>query len=276
MIINEYVHLIRKDFYVTEDVKRYVNIYLITGENCYLIDSGVSGSEVLISEYLKSIGRKMADIKGVFLTHSHPDHIGAAAEIKRQTGCQVFAPIQGISWIEDIRKQFAERPIPNFLKLLSESVNVDHPLLDGEEIKLENRITIKALATPGHSDDSMSYLLNNNIIFSGDVIPAPNDLPIFVNFDECIRSIERIRNTEEIENCCPAWDKVYSREELFEILMRSEDSLYKLRAIVHEVEEELAELSEAERKQEICKRTKMQRFAGNPLFMKSIEACKER
>lgn len=96
MKINEYVHLIRKEFHVTETVKRYVNIYLITGENCYLVDSGVAGSEKIISEYMESIGRKLTDIKAVFLTHAHPDHIGAAAEIKRQTECQVYAPTLGI------------------------------------------------------------------------------------------------------------------------------------------------------------------------------------
>lgn len=276
MVINEYVHLIRKDFSVTEDVKRYVNIYLITGENCYLIDSGVSGSEILISEYMNSIGRKLTDIKGVFLTHAHPDHIGAAAEIKRQTGCQIFAPDKGITWIEDIHKQFAERPIPNFFKLLSESVNVDYPLQDKEMIKLEENITIKALSTPGHSDDSMSYILNDNIVFTGDVIPAPNDLPIFVDYEECIRSIDKIRNITEIEFCCPAWDNVYNREELLEILMEGEEKLYKLRAVVHEVELELPKSCEAEKNEEICKRMNMQNFAGNPLFMKSIEACRER
>lgn len=45
MKITENVHLIRQDFFVTPRVKRYVNIYLITGEHCYLIDSGVSGFE---------------------------------------------------------------------------------------------------------------------------------------------------------------------------------------------------------------------------------------
>lgn len=58
MKITDNVYLIRKDFYVTPEVKRYINIYLITGENCYLRDSGVAGSEKLIEEYLHSIGRK--------------------------------------------------------------------------------------------------------------------------------------------------------------------------------------------------------------------------
>lgn len=41
----------------------YINIYLITGKNCcYLIDSGIFGSETLIFEYMNSIGRKKSDI----------------------------------------------------------------------------------------------------------------------------------------------------------------------------------------------------------------------
>lgn len=275
MQINENVYLIRKDFYVTNEVKRYVNIYLITGKYCYLIDTGVSGTEALISDYMKTIGRELTEIKGVFLTHAHPDHIGAAAEIKRRTGCHVYAPVQGLSWIENIQKQFAERPIPNFFKLLSESVKVDSPLSDGQVIELEKGLSIKAIATPGHSDDSMSYILNDETVFMGDAIPAPNDLPIFVHFEKCVKSIEKIRKLDGVVNYCPAWDKVYIGEELKEICVNSEERLYKLRVIVHEVEKEMAEASDIERKQEICIRANMLNFSGNPLFMRSIDACKE-
>ena len=97
------------------------------------MDTGVAGTETLIEEYLKSINRKMTDIKGVFLTHSHPDHAGAAAEIKRKSMCEIYAPCQEVSWIEDIQKQYNERPIPNFFKLLYESVKVDRPLTDAEK-----------------------------------------------------------------------------------------------------------------------------------------------
>jgi len=121
MMINSQVHLIRKEFFVTPQVKRYINIYLILGKYCYLVDTGVAGSHTIIEEYLKSINREMMDIKGIFLTHSHPDHIGAAAEIQRQTKCEIYAPMEELSWIENIQQQFSERPKPNFFKLLSES-----------------------------------------------------------------------------------------------------------------------------------------------------------
>lgn len=276
MKISDSVHLIRKDFYVTEEVKRYVNIYLITGENCYLIDTGVAGSEALIAAYMESIGRKLTDIKGVFLTHAHPDHIGAAAEIKRQTGCKIYAPIQGLDWIENIQRQFDERPIPNFFKLVSESVDVDCPLSGGEIIELEDGISVKAVFTPGHSHDSMSYVLNDDVIFIGDAIPVDGDLPIFVDFDKSVESIDVIENLEEIEMYCPAWDAVYDRKALRKVTDRSKKMLYKLRKIVMEVQKELGEISDEEKLKEICKRADMTMFSGNPLFRKSIKACREK
>lgn len=131
MKIAENVHLIRKDFLVTPEVKRYINIYLITGENCYLIDSGIAGSEKIIEKYLHFIGRNISDIKEIFLTHSQPDHIGGAADIQKNSNCKVYAPMPEVEWIQDIDLQYRERPIPNFYKLLAKSVNVDVPLKDG-------------------------------------------------------------------------------------------------------------------------------------------------
>ena len=41
MEICNHVHQIRIDFNVTEDVKRYVYVYLLTGSSCFLIDAGL-------------------------------------------------------------------------------------------------------------------------------------------------------------------------------------------------------------------------------------------
>lgn len=70
------VHQIKIDFYVTEQIKRYVYAYIIEGKNCYLIDSGTYGSEEIIEDYLQSIGRSTSEIKGILSTHAHQDHIG--------------------------------------------------------------------------------------------------------------------------------------------------------------------------------------------------------
>lgn len=39
------IHQIKIDFNVTEDVKRYVYVYVLEGKNLYLIDSGVADSQ---------------------------------------------------------------------------------------------------------------------------------------------------------------------------------------------------------------------------------------
>lgn len=274
MQINEQVHLIRKEFFVTPEVKRYINIYLIVGKYCYLVDSGVAGSHTIIEEYLKSINREMTDIKGIFLTHSHPDHIGAAAEIHRQTNCKIYAPIEELPWIEDIQQQFSERPIPNFYKLLSESVKVSQPLKDGNVIVLEDEIEIKALSTKGHSHGSMSYILNDEVIFTGDAIPVTNDLPIFVDYEKTIKSLDILQNIAGIQFYCPAWDDVYDKNKLDTVITNSKIMLVRLKDAVFQVENEFPEISESDKMQEVYKRADMLRFIGNPLVAKSIEACR--
>ena len=274
MKVNNQVHLIRKEFYVTPEVKRYINIYLITGKYCYLVDAGVAGTEILIEEYLKKINRKMTDIKGIFLTHSHPDHIGAAAEIKRQTNCRIYAPVEELNWIEDIQKQFSERPIPNFFELLSESVEVTKPLKDGDFIKPEDGITIKALSTKGHSQGSMSYILNEETIFAGDAIPVENDLPIFIDYQQTIKSLDLLQNIAEIRYYCPAWDEVYSKIDFDTVIDKSRKMLVRLKDVVQQVEEELPEGTESQKLYEVYKRADMLKFAGNPLAAKSIQACR--
>lgn len=273
MKINNQVHLIRKEFFVTPSVKRYVNIYLIAGKYCYLIDSGVAGTEALIEEYLKQINRKMTDIKAVFLTHSHPDHIGAADKIKRQTDCKIYAPLEELLWIEDIDIQFSQRPIPNFYKLLPKSVKVSQPLKDGDVIAPEEGIKIKALSTKGHSHGSMSYILNDEVIFTGDAIPMADNLPIFVNFEQTIKSLDIIQSIENIKSYCPAWDDVYDKHTLDAVISNSKKMLLRLKDAVLQTEKEFPDISTAEKIQHICSLADMLQFSQNPLFIKSIKAC---
>lgn len=274
MKIMDNIHLIRNEFYVTPEVKRYINIYLITGEHCYLIDSGVSGSAKIIEEYMHSIGRKLSDIKGIFLTHAHPDHIGGAAEIKNIAGAKVYAPKQELNWIEDIDVQYKERPIPNFYKLLSQSVAVDVALSDGDVISLEERLRIQAIETPGHSHGSMSFVLNDTAVFTGDAIPVAYDLPIFVNYEKSVQSLDKISELSNVQYTCPAWDEVYDKEKLAEVIHNSKDMLERLRSATVQVERECSQAGEDEKLVKILKQVGMQQYMGNPLVAKSIYACK--
>lgn len=271
MKISENLHLIRNEFFVTPAIKRYVNIYLITGKNCYLIDSGVLGAQEIISAYMSSIGRDIAEIKGLFLTHSHPDHIGAAADIQKLSGCEIYAPTDEIDWIEDINKQYRQRPIPNFFKLVSESVKISRPLNEGDTVRPENGVEVLALYTKGHSHGSMSYILNDKTVFTGDAIPCTNNIPIFVNYGQSLESLDKLQHINGIKLCCPAWDDVC---DLYTATDNAKNVLEHLKAAVMRTEIEFPESTDEEKLKMISRFLGIPDFVGNLLFAKSVEACK--
>ena len=81
------IQQIKIDFNVTPQIKRYVFVYLIiTDTGCYLIDSGVAGSELMIEKAVIESGYHPSDIKAIFLTHAHPDHIGTASYFREKYG----------------------------------------------------------------------------------------------------------------------------------------------------------------------------------------------
>lgn len=209
------VHQIKIDFQVTKEVQRYVFVYVIEAESCYLIDSGVAGCQDVICAKLKQIGKQVSDVKGIFLTHAHPDHIGTAAWFREQSGCRIYASAGEKRWIENIDIQYQERPIPNFYRIAGRSVPVDFVPGDGDLITLEKGLAAEAVSTPGHSADGMSFRFGD-CLFIGDSIPVRGDIPIYVDKRKTIESIARIEAMTDVKWFYPAWDKTYSREELKE------------------------------------------------------------
>ena len=78
------VHQLKINFHVTPDIERYVYVYIVTGQFCYLIDTGVHDSEKMIEDYICELGYKIEDIRGIFLTHAHPDHMGSAFALQKK------------------------------------------------------------------------------------------------------------------------------------------------------------------------------------------------
>ena len=267
------VHRIRIDFCVTPAVRRYVYVYLIEGRDCYLIDAGTAGSETVIEWYLHRLGRPLSDIKAIFLTHSHPDHIGGAAALKRMTGCTVYASAAERPWIEDIDRQFRERPIPNFHALAGASVTVDTVVKQGDIIAPEPGITLSVMETPGHSCGSVSYAYpEQNAIFCGDAIPMADDLPILVDWEQSRQSVQRILQQNDLRLCFPAWDRAYAGSEIERAAQCALSLLDRMHLCVKQsglTPETLT--SEALRM--LAQQMGMNPSACNPLFRTSAAAC---
>ena len=117
----------------------------------YIISSG-EGREALIidpviehtNEYLKILEKLKLKLVKVIDTHIHADHITALNELNKRTSC---TRIMGEN---------------------SKSEVIDIKVKDNEKINIEN-IELKAMYTPGHTDCSYSYFMNDRV-FTGDTL----------------------------------------------------------------------------------------------------------
>ena len=117
----------------------------------YIISSG-KGREALIidpviehtDEYIKVLESLELKLVKVIDTHIHADHVTGLNELNQRTNC---IRIMGEN---------------------SKSEVIDIKLKDEEHINIEN-IKLKAIYTPGHTDCSYSYLMNDRV-FTGDTL----------------------------------------------------------------------------------------------------------
>ena len=117
----------------------------------YIISSG-KGREALIidpviehtDEYIKVLESLELKLVKVIDTHIHADHVTGLNELYQRTNC---VRIMGEN---------------------SKSEVIDIKLKDEENINVEN-IELKTIYTPGHTDCSYSYLMNDRV-FTGDTL----------------------------------------------------------------------------------------------------------
>ena len=116
----------------------------------YLLGDETTGRAVLIDPVLEHADRDLAQIHDLGLTlshvldtHVHADHVTAAAVLKSRSSCVTVSSERGASC-------------------------ADLKLKHGEPLQVGD-MTIKALATPGHTDDSLSFCVGDRV-FTGDAL----------------------------------------------------------------------------------------------------------
>lgn len=234
MKLTEKIHLLRLDFQINlnphKKIDRFVNCIIVFGEKITLIDTGTKGCFRNIFNYIRENSRDISDIETVILSHSHPDHIGSAAEIKNIAGCRILSHENEISWIENIEIQNTERPVPGFFELVDQSVKIDAFLEHDREIKANENITIKIIHSPGHSRGSVNILFQEDrILFTADSIPVKNDIPNYDNFNDLVNSLNCIRTNRDYRILLTSWTPaIYDPKEIERFLNESESYLKAL------------------------------------------------
>jgi hydroxyacylglutathione hydrolase len=277
MQISKRVHLIKIPFQIPiapgKTIDRFVNVFLIVGKKIHLVDAGVKGSHKIIFDYIANIGRNKNEIASMFLTHSHPDHIGSAKTIKELTRCCIYANPIEIDWIEDTNKQFRERPVPGFNDLVEGPVKVDELLSPQEVIQLEDKITLEILYTPGHSDGSTSFrLIEEEILFTGDAILLPGEMPIYTNVEKYFTSLELIDACKNIKTILSSWDIPRHGDEISTIINNSKSYVEKIQNAVQKVAENRNDYNSMEFGLDVLNELQLPPIIANPLLLKSFKA----
>jgi len=117
----------------------------------YIVSSG-KGREALVidpviehtDKYIKFLENLELELVKVIDTHIHADHITGLNELNKKTNCT---------------RVMGEK---------SKSEVVDLKIKDREKIEIEN-IKLEAIYTPGHTDCSYSFLMNDRV-FTGDTL----------------------------------------------------------------------------------------------------------
>ena len=133
-----------------------LGVFLVTSDDGHiLINTGLEDSASLIRENVESLGFRLEDVKMLLTMQAHWDHAAALADIKEQTGAQLWATAGDAPVLEDgglsdphFRGSQPFRP-----------VRVNKVIADGDVIELgDTRLTV--LETPGHTAGSASYAMS--------------------------------------------------------------------------------------------------------------------
>ncbi|MEM7537329.1 MAG: MBL fold metallo-hydrolase [Chloroflexota bacterium] len=157
-------------------VERGANIFIlkVNDTELVLIDTGIPGSCRLILDAVKQLGYTPDAIKHILITHADFDHVGSLHGLREATGAQVYAGEKSVPYIESAT---APPHVPFLLSLLTrpfqmltqKKARVDHPVADGDVLDIAGGIQV--LHTPGHTEDNVCYLWQQeNILFAPDLL----------------------------------------------------------------------------------------------------------
>lgn len=149
---------------------KHAKSYLIGAEQGYIMFDAlwVDSFRALMIQ-LKENNIKLRDIKYLVVSHFHIDHAGLT-QVLKDYGIKLLLLENQIGGIKYMNNFFDKKSDKNYVYIKEEDSIIVSPLKSRELLK-EMSIDGEILATPGHSSDSVSLVIDNDSIFIGDLPP---------------------------------------------------------------------------------------------------------
>lgn len=142
-------------------IETYATSTLLVDDRLVLIDTSSDADASKIMDYLGRIRVTPKDLSTIFITHTHPDHVGGLAAIKHGSPAKVAAHKIEADFIA--RKRVYEGP-PGIQR--HSGTPVDVLLDDGQK-----HDGLEVIFTPGHTRGSISLLDSaHSLLIAGDAM----------------------------------------------------------------------------------------------------------
>jgi ribonuclease/clavin/mitogillin len=182
---------------------RSTNYWVISaGTSRLLVDLGWPGSIGTMLANLKRMDVPLKEIRYALATHYHIDHAGLGEELK-QAGVPLLVLDVQVSAIPLMKTWI--KPQDGYVEITQDG-NVTISCAESRSLLKQIGIHGEIVHTPGHSDDSVSLLLDDGSVFTGDLTR-----PEFVGMEDAAvvaASWQRLRErgaTRVYPGHGPAW-----------------------------------------------------------------------
>jgi glyoxylase-like metal-dependent hydrolase (beta-lactamase superfamily II) len=143
---------------------------LITDKTTLLVDAGWPGTLGKFLHLLRRTGIGPQNITHFFVTHYHPDHAGLTQELQ-DLGIPLIVAETQLPAIP-LLKQWI-KPATGWKEISITTETIVIPIAESRPLLQRLGLNAQFAHTPGHSDDSVSFVLDSGEAFIGD-LPVPN------------------------------------------------------------------------------------------------------